>query len=105
MAANDPAQDKLAFGLYSGGRIEIDTALCAGCTTHACVRNCLSTTLEPVLVIREGRPALSRPDIRPESGWCIECLACELDCAAHGRGAVTIRFADDLKEARRVHPR
>lgn len=89
----------LRFGLFSGGTIAIDRSLCRDCTTQACVRNCVSSLLEPVLAIREGVPELARTDLKPESGWCVECLACELDCAKDGRGAVKITLPDDLGEA------
>lgn len=85
----------LTFGLFSGGKVTIDTARCAGCATQACVKRCVSSTLEPVLKIERGRPVLSRPDGRPEKGWCIECMACELDCSLYGRGAIRIRFEAD----------
>ncbi len=82
----------LEFKLFSGGKIFIDLKTCLGCPTQACVRGCVSSTMEPVLKIVKGLPALSRTDIKTESGWCVECLACELDCALHGKGAVRITF-------------
>lgn len=90
--------EMLRFGLFSGGSISIDRVLCRDCKTQACVRRCVSSTLEPVLVIRNGAPELARQDIKPESGWCVECLACELDCGLEGRNAIWIELPDDVKE-------
>jgi len=89
----------LRFGLFSGGSIIIDRTLCRDCVSKACVRRCISSTLDPVLAIRDGAPEIARADMKPQSGWCVECLACELDCQREGRGAVRIELPDDVKEA------
>ena len=86
---------KLEFQLFSGGTISIQRDQCLQCETKACVRNCVSSSLEPVLIIQEGLPELSRTDIPTESGWCIECTACELDCSVHGRNAIRITFPQE----------
>lgn len=83
---------RLEFKLFSGGRILIDRSACVECSTKSCVRSCVSSTLEPVLKIEEGAPVLSRQDVDPASGWCVECLACELDCSLYGRRAISIIF-------------
>ncbi len=85
----------LVLELFSGGRILIDRTVCAGCMTQACVRRCVSSTLDPVLKIEGGVPVLARNDVSPQSGWCVECLACELDCALYGKHAVKIDFPQD----------
>lgn len=90
----------LTFGLLSGGTLTIDASRCADCRTQACVKRCVSSTLEPVLKIERGRPVLSRSDGRPEKGWCIECMACELDCALYGKSAIKIRFDDPNRQGR-----
>jgi hypothetical protein len=99
MSAVSPNSDVLRFGLFSGGSITIDRTLCRDCVSKACVRRCVSSTLDPVLAIRDGAPELARAEMKPENGWCVECLACELDCQRDGRGAVRIELPDDLKEA------
>jgi succinyl-CoA synthetase beta subunit len=88
----------LVFDLFSGGRIMADLSMCGDCTTKACVKRCVSSTLDPVLVIDGGSPRLARTDVATESGWCVECLACELDCAREGRGAIRINLPDDERE-------
>lgn len=98
MPRRNGAEPGLSFSMLSGGRLSVDAAACARCASKACVRRCVSSTLDPVLVIRDGRPVLSRPDGRPESGWCIECLACELDCRLHGEAGLKIEWPDDTEE-------
>ena len=85
---------KLKFKLFSGGTLTIHREQCATCESHACIKNCVSSTLDPVLKIEKGMPVLARTDVRPESGWCIECMACELDCALYGNKAITISFPE-----------
>ena len=85
---------KLKFKLFSGGTITINREECLRCRSHACVKNCVSSTLDPVLKIQDGIPILARTDVGPETGWCIECLACELDCALHGNQAIQIEFPE-----------
>lgn len=82
----------LQFKLFSGGEIIVNRSLCLACETKACVRHCVSSTLDPVLKIEEGIPVLADHKIPPEKGWCIECLACEQDCALYGNKAVLIKF-------------
>lgn len=84
----------LQFSLFSGGKIRIRRSACLECESQACVRRCVSSALEPVLKIENGVPVLSRKDVKPESGWCVECLACELDCALYGKKAVTSEFPE-----------
>ena len=87
---------KLNFKLFSGGTLTINREECLSCASHACVRNCVSSTLDPVLKIEKGIPVLARTDVRPENGWCIECLACELDCALYGHKAIQIKFKNHV---------
>jgi len=84
----------LKFKLFSGGTISIDRNACMECTTQACVRHCTSSTMDPVLKISDGIPELSQTDVKTESGWCVECLACELDCSLYGRGAIQTTFPE-----------
>ena len=90
----------LTFKLFSGGTITIQRTECLSCTTQACVKNCVSSTLDPVLKIENGIPVLARNDVRPQSGWCVECLACELDCELYGLGAVKIEFKKENVHSR-----
>jgi len=86
----------LKFKMFSGGTITIEREKCLTCESHACVRNCVSSTLDPVLKIEKGLPALARTDVKPESGWCVECLACELDCQLLGNQAIRIRWPEKI---------
>ena len=89
---------KLKFELFSGGTVTIDRNACLECMTQACVRHCVSSTMDPVLRIANGVPVIARADVKTQSGWCVECLACELDCALYGKGAVRIEFSDRQKK-------
>ncbi len=82
----------LKFKLFSGGQITIHRLQCLTCETKACVRHCSSSTLDPVLKIQNGVPVLADDKIPTEKGWCIECLACEQDCALYGNTAIQIEF-------------
>lgn len=84
----------LEFKFFSGANVLIHRDACLDCKTQACVKRCVSSTMEPVLKIQDGIPVLSRSDIKPESGWCVECLACELDCGLYGKKAISIIYAD-----------
>ena len=86
---------KLKFKLFSGGTLTINHQACLVCSSHACVKHCVSSTLDPVLKIEGGIPVLARTDMHPESGWCIECFACELDCELYGKDAITVQFPKD----------
>jgi len=86
----------LEFKLFSGGTIAIDRDECADCETQACVRNCISSTMDPVLRIKDGAPELAKTDVKTESGWCVECMACELDCSLYGRGAIKTTFPEKV---------
>lgn len=98
MKSSKKRVEPLSFQLFSGGSIRIDRQACLSCKTQACVRHCVSSTLDPVLKIEKGVPVLSRSDVRPESGWCVECLACELDCGLYGRRAVQIIFDEPMED-------
>ena len=78
--------------LLSGGRIRIDYSKCGRCLSKACVKFCQSSTLDPVLKIREGIPVLSDDAKKDKRGWCTECLACELNCNLYGQSAIKIEL-------------
>lgn len=94
---------KLKFKLFSGGALTIDREECLTCSTHACVKHCVSSTLDPVLKIEKGIPVLARTDMRPETGWCVECFACELDCQLYGKDAITIKFSEHSAKKEKVY--
>lgn len=68
------------------GKIRINHDLCRSCDTRPCIAACGPG----ILALKEGLPTLAVTVERAAKGGCTECLACELDCAAMGQGAVTV---------------
>jgi hypothetical protein len=85
-------EKSLEFELFSGGKILIDLKRCKGCSSKACIKNCRSSKTRPVLVIKDGLPALSFDYEQLKNGACTECLGCELDCWLYGNKAVSIEL-------------
>jgi hypothetical protein len=80
----------LTWNVFSGGTVTIDLDVCIDCTTKACVSACNVPNLGSALKIGDdGLPALAIPPDRAAKGGCIECLACDLACAADGLGALS----------------
>jgi succinyl-CoA synthetase beta subunit len=65
------------------GEIVYDHAVCAGCASKACVAACVPQILK---LDRDGLPVLAVTVEEAARGRCTECLACEVDCRAHGAG-------------------
>jgi hypothetical protein len=77
------------FEVFSGGSVTIDHAICAGCASRACIAACQLPNLGSVLVAgADGLPGLSVTPEQAKRGACIECLACDLACRAHGAGGL-----------------
>ncbi len=65
------------------GEITYDHSVCAACPTKVCVGACVPRILK---LSDEGLPVLNVTLDEAARGRCTECLACEVDCAAHGAG-------------------
>lgn len=77
-----------SFEVFSGGRVSFDLDACASCASKACVAACNAPNLACVLALEDGMPALRVTPEEARRGGCIECLACELACAADGNGGI-----------------
>lgn len=82
--------DRLVFKVRSGGTVDMDLRECAKCDSKACVAVCKSQWGPLVLDVERGVPGVKWSSEEIERGGCVECLGCELDCALHGRKAITI---------------
>jgi succinyl-CoA synthetase beta subunit len=71
------------------GEITYDHAVCAGCESKACVAACVPQILK---LGEGGLPVLKVTLEEAARGRCTECLACEVDCRAHGAGGGHIRL-------------
>ena len=71
------------------GEIFIDEEKCRECTQQYCVEACQYQILGQRL---GGPPRLELPPEDVKRGKCVECLACELACAFHGRNGLTIQL-------------
>ena len=65
------------------GEITYDHAVCARCASKACVAACVPQILK---LSEDGVPVLKVTLEEAARGRCTECLACEVDCRAHGAG-------------------
>ena len=75
---------------FRTGRFSLDYNKCEGCTGFYCVKAC-SLYGRNLLRIRDGRPVIF---VSPEEAGriCVECLACEVECALKGKGAIRIEL-------------
>ena len=73
---------------FRTGELVIDLKRCERCESFACVKAC-SLYGRNLFRIERGLP---KPKVGGEefARLCIECLACEIQCALHGRGAAKI---------------
>ncbi|MCS6786723.1 MAG: hypothetical protein NZ524_06805 [Thiobacillaceae bacterium] len=82
-------------------RIRIDEALCASCTSYACVEACERYGREIIMRGPDGRVHLVG-DAEETARRGTECLACEYECRMRGRGALSIEVPieglDDYRE-------
>ncbi|HVN75279.1 MAG TPA: ATP-grasp domain-containing protein [Thermoanaerobaculaceae bacterium] len=65
------------------GAITYDHAVCRSCESKACVAACVPQILK---LAEGGVPVLKVTVEEAARGRCTECLACEVDCRAHGAG-------------------
>ncbi len=83
------------------GEITYDHAVCASCASKACVAACVPQILE---LSGDGLPVLKVTVEEAARGRCTECLACEVDCRAHGAGGgrveLPIAGLDDYRRSR-----
>jgi ferredoxin-like protein FixX len=71
------------FETVTGGAITYDHSICATCESKVCVKECA----RQILALNEdGLPELNVTREEAKKGRCIECLACEVDCAFRGAG-------------------
>ena len=71
------------------GEITYDHAVCARCTSKACVSACVPQILR---LSDDALPVLAVTLEEAARGRCIECLACEVDCRALGAGGGHVRL-------------
>ncbi|HFE62863.1 MAG TPA: succinyl-CoA synthetase subunit beta [Caldithrix sp.] len=62
------------------GEVVFDHDLCATCESKICVEKCVPQ----ILKIEDGKPVLNISPEEAKKGKCTECLACEVECLAHG---------------------
>lgn len=62
------------------GEITFDHALCLKCESKICIKECVPQ----ILKIENNVPVLAIAREEAAKGKCIECLACEIECWAHG---------------------
>lgn len=80
----------LQFSLLSGGTVTFNLDVCGECVSKVCVAICNDANMGRVLELRDGLPALRVSPAAVAKGACTECLGCELECEARGRGGVHI---------------
>ncbi len=73
------------------GEVTFDHELCLKCENKVCITECVSQ----ILKLERGVPVLAISREEAAKGKCIECLACEIECWAHGNrgGYVTLPIA------------
>ncbi len=82
-----PPSDSYAFDTITG-KVAIDHAKCSECEAKPCIEACSAK----ILRLEEGKPVLAISSEEARKGKCTECLACELACGFHGRGAIGIEL-------------
>jgi hypothetical protein len=73
---------------FRTGSVFVDDAKCEGCTSLACVKAC-SQYGGYLYRVKAGKMILGIPE-EDVPRRCNECLSCEYECAARGRGALRI---------------
>ncbi|MEW6744832.1 MAG: ATP-grasp domain-containing protein [Planctomycetota bacterium] len=81
-AARPPAKEPYEFQTVTG-RIVYDHAVCLECESKVCVQACVPQ----ILKVENGKPVLAVSREEAKRGKCTECLACEVECRFHGKGA------------------
>jgi succinyl-CoA synthetase beta subunit len=96
-----PHNASYSFRTVTGGTVSYDYARCEGCDSKVCVADCVPQ----ILRLKDGRPVLNVGADEAARGRCSECLACEVECRAHGNGGGLITLPipgldDYLKKTR-----
>lgn len=82
----------IAKGPYSfktpTGEVTFNHELCAKCESKICIKECVPQ----ILKLKNGLPILAITPEEAALGKCIECLACEVECWAHGNKGGYIRL-------------
>lgn len=65
------------------GTVTLNHAICATCTSKACIEACARHILS---LNAEGLPVLNITPEEAKRGRCVECLGCEVDCLLYGAG-------------------
>ena len=71
-----------SFKTVTNGTVGFNYALCISCTSKVCISECQGGILEE----KNGVPVLNISKEEAAKGKCTECLACEVECFAHGNG-------------------
>ncbi len=82
-------QKPYRFATVTGGTVTYDHAVCAGCESKVCVKECAQKILQ---LNEEGCPVLNITPEEAKKGRCSECLACEVECAFQGAGGGYVRL-------------
>jgi succinyl-CoA synthetase beta subunit len=82
-------QRPYCFDTVTGGTVTYDHAVCTGCESKVCVKECASKILQ---LNEEGCPVLNITVEEAKKGRCSECLACEVECAFLGAGGGYVRL-------------
>jgi succinyl-CoA synthetase beta subunit len=77
------------FETVTGGTITYDHSICATCESKICVQECARQILS---LDDQGLPVLNISKEEAQKGRCVECLACEVDCAFKGAGGGKIEL-------------
>jgi len=80
-----PKGDEYSFETMTG-TIYIDHNACNKCKTRGCIDTCKYN----VLKLENGKPVLAIDRENAKRGKCTECLACEIYCNFHEKGALNI---------------
>ena len=96
-----PHHSSYSFKTVTGGTVSYDYARCDECDSKVCVAECVPQ----ILKLEDGRPVLTVGADEAARGRCSECLACEVECRAHGNGGGLITLPipgldDYLKKTR-----
>ncbi len=76
-----PVKSDYSFKTITG-TVYFDHNLCRNCESKVCVKECA----QQILKIENDVPVLAITEEDAAKGKCSECLACEVECFAHGKG-------------------
>jgi len=77
-----PHQPFYEFKTVTKGTVSFDYGKCDACESKVCVADCVPQ----ILKLEGGRPVLNITKEEAARGKCSECLACEVECFAKGKG-------------------